>query len=193
METSQISSNEEQMKLYYESLSEKDRRRYAAIEANKRGYGGLGQIGLLLGCNYRTIKKGITELKQPNLPNSPRIRRPGGGRKKAIETISGINEAFLRVIENHTAGSPMNQELKWTNLARQQIADLLAATGISVSVTVIDQLLANHQFRRRKAVKTKTCGSNEDRNEQFEKIAHLKTEYLAQGNPVMSMDSKKKS
>jgi hypothetical protein len=193
VETSQILSNEEQMKSYYESLSEKDRRRYAAIEANKRGYGGLGQIGLLLGCNYRTVKKGITELKQPNLPNSPRIRRPGGGRKKAIETISGINEAFLRVIENHTAGSPMNQELKWTNLTRQQIADSLAATGISVSVTVIDQLLANHQFRRRKAVKTKTCGSNEHRNEQFEKIAHLKTEYLAQGNPVMSMDSKKKS
>jgi hypothetical protein len=146
-----------------------------------------------LGCNYRTIKKGITELKPPNLLNSPRIRRPGGGRKKAIETISGINEAFLDIMENHTAGSPMNQELKWTNLTRQQIADLLVATGISVSVTVIDQLLANHQFRRRKAVKTKACGSKKHRNEQFEKIAQLKTEYLAQGNPVMSMDSKKKS
>ena len=193
METSQISSSEEQMKSYYESLSEKDRRRYAAIEANKRGYGGLGQISLLLGCNYRTIRKGITELKQPSLGNSPSIRRPGGGRKKAIETISGINEAFLSVVEHHTAGSPMNQELKWTNLTRQQIADLLAATGISVSVTVVDQLLAKHQFRRRKALKTKACGSSEHRNEQFENIAHLKTEYLGQGNPVMSMDSKKKS
>lgn len=193
METPQISSSEEQMKSYYESLSEKDRRRYAAIEANKRGYGGLRQIGLLLGCNYRTIKKGIAELKQPNLLNSPSIRRPGGGRKKAIETISDINEAFLGVIENHTAGSPMNQELKWTNLTRQQIADLLAATGISVSVTVVDQLLANHQFHRRKAVKTKACGSSEHRNEQFEKIAALKREYLEQGNPVVSMDSKKKS
>jgi Rhodopirellula transposase DDE domain len=57
--------------------------------------------------------------------------------------------------EHHTAGSPMNQELKWTNLTRQQIADFLAAIGISVSVTVVDQLLANHQFYRRKAVKTK--------------------------------------
>ncbi|WP_309728412.1 hypothetical protein [Chamaesiphon sp. OTE_75_metabat_556] len=109
METSQISSSEEQMKSYYESLSEKDRRRYAAMEANKRGYGWLEQIGLLLGCNYRTIRKGIRELKQPSLLNSPSIRRPGGGRKKAIETISGINEAFLGVIENYTAGSFTNE------------------------------------------------------------------------------------
>jgi Rhodopirellula transposase DDE domain len=58
---------------------------------------------------------------------------------------------------------------------------------------VVDQLLAKHQFRRRKALKPKACGSSEHRNEQFEKIAHLKTEYLVQGNPVMSMDSKKKS
>lgn len=181
------------MKSYYESLSQKDRRRYAAIEANKRGYGGLGQIGKLLGCNYRTIMKGIRELEQPSLLNSPSIRRPGGGRKKAIEIIPGINEAFLDVIEHHTAGSPMNQDLKWTNLTRQQIADLLAATGIVISVTVVDQLLSNHQFHRRKAVKTKACGSSEHRNEQFEKIAVLKGEYLAQGNPVMSMDSKKKS
>jgi hypothetical protein len=193
LETPQISGSEEQMKSYYESLSEKDRRRYAAIEANQRGYGGLGQICKLLGCNYRTIRKGITELKQASLLKSSRIRRPGGGRKKAIETIAGINEAFLSIIENHTAGSPMNQELKWTNLTRQQIADLLATAGISVSVTVVDQLLLNHQFHRRKAVKTKACGSSEHRNEQFEKIAVLKREYGAQGNPVMSMDSKKKS
>lgn len=193
METPEISSTEEQMKSYYESLSEKDRRRYAAIEATKLGYGGLGQIGKLLGCNYRTIKKGLADLQQPSVMNRPRTRRPGGGRKKAIETIPGINAAFLSVIENYTAGSPMNEELKWTNLTRQQIADLLAATGIRVSVTVIDQLLTKHQFRRRQAVKTKACGSSEHRNEQFEKIAALKTEYLAQGNPVMSMDSKKKS
>ena len=182
------------MKSYYESLSEKDRRRYAAIEANKRGYGGLGQISLLLGCNYRTIRKGITELKQPSLGNSPQYSSSGWGqKKKPSRRFQELMKHFLSVVEHHTAGSPMNQELKWTNLTRQQIADLLAATGISVSVTVVDQLLAKHQFRRRKALKTKACGSSEHRNEQFENIAHLKTEYLGQGNPVMSMDSKKKS
>lgn len=101
------------MQSYYESLSEKDRRRYAAIEAKKLGYGGIRYISKLFGCNYRTINKGIADLKQQSLISSPRIRRPGGGRKKAIKTISGINEAFLALIESHTAGSPMEEEIKW--------------------------------------------------------------------------------
>lgn len=181
------------MQSYYESLSEKDRRRYAAIEAKKLGYGGIRYISKLFRCNYRTVNKGIAELEQQSLISSPRIRRSGAGRKKAIETIPGINVAFLTVIESHTAGSPMDEEIKWTNLTRQQIADLLAQKGFSVSVTVIDQLLLKHKFRKRKAVKTIACGSSENRNEQFENIESLKREYFSQGNPVMSMDSKKKS
>jgi hypothetical protein len=132
-------------------------------------------------------------LKQFDLINNPRIRNPGGGRNKAIETLPGINQIFLEVIESHTAGSPMDEELKWTNLTRQQIANLLAEKGIKVSVTVVDQLLALHSFRRCKAVKKKACGTSEYRNEQFEKIEELKTEYSAQGEPIISMDSKKKS
>lgn len=181
------------MQSYYESLSEKDRRRYAAIEAKKLSYGGIRYISKLFGCNYRTINRGIADLQEQSLISSPRIRCPGGGRKKAIETIPGINVAFLTVIESHTAGSPMDEEIKWTNLTRQQIADLLAEKGIRVSVTVVDQLLLSHKFRQRKAVKTIACGSSENRNEQFENIESLKQEYFSQGNPVMSIDSKKKS
>ncbi|MBD0304151.1 MAG: hypothetical protein ICV85_18910 [Tolypothrix sp. T3-bin4] len=181
------------MQSYYESLSEKDRRRYAAIEAKKLGYGGMRYISKLFGCNYRTISKGIADLEQQSLISSPRIRRQGAGRKKALETISGINEAFLAVIESHTAGSPMDEDIKWTNLTRQQIADFLAEKRISVSVTVVDQLLLKHKFRKRKAVKTTACGSSEHRNEQFENIESLKQEYFSVGNPVISMDSKKKS
>ncbi|MDZ8260426.1 MAG: hypothetical protein RMY63_18780 [Nostoc sp. ChiQUE01b] len=184
---------EKQMQSYYKSLSEKDRRRYAAIEAEKLGYGGIRYISKLFGCNYRTVNKGITELEQQSLISSPRIRRSGAGRKKALETIPGINVAFLAVVESYTAGSPMDEEIKWTNLTRQQIADLLAEKGISISVTVVDQLLLKHKFRKRKAVKTTACGSSEHRNEQFENIENLKNEYFSQGNPVMSMDSKKKS
>ena len=186
------SISEQQMKFYYESLSEKDRRRYAAIEAQKIGYGGLRYISQLFQCNYRTIRQGFADLKQFDLINNPRIRNPGGGRKKAIETLPGINQIFLTVIESHTAGSPMDKDLKWTNLTRQQIANLLAEKGINVSVTVVDQLLALHSFRRRKAVKKKACGTSEHRNEQFEKIEELKNEYSAQGQPIISMDSKKK-
>ena len=102
------------MQDYYESLSEKDRRRYAAIEAKKLGYGGIGYISKLLGCNYRTINRGMEDLEQQSKTSSPRIRRPGGGRKKALLTIPGINEAFLTVIETHTAGSPMDEDIKFT-------------------------------------------------------------------------------
>lgn len=142
------------MQCYYESLSEKDCRRYAAIEAKKLGYGGMSYISRLFGCNYRTIRKGIAELSEQNLTISNRIRRRGGGRKRAILIMAGIKEAFLEVIESHTAGSPVKEDIKWTNLTRQQIADLLSEKGISVSVTVVDQLLREHNFRRRKAVKT---------------------------------------
>ena len=186
------SISEQQMKFYYESLSEKDRRRYAAIEAQKIGYGGLRYISQLFQCNYRTIRQGFADLKQLDLINNPRIRNPGGGRKKVIETLPGINEVFLSVIENHTAGSPMDEEIKWTNLTRQQIANLLAEKGVNVSVTVIDQLLVLHSFRRRKAIKVNACGTSEHRNEQFEKIEELKKEYSSQGQPIISMDSKKK-
>lgn len=87
----------------------------------------------------------------------------------------------------------MDEAVKWTNLTRQQIADLLKKERINVSVTVVDQLLKKHKFRKRKAVKTLATGSSEQRNEQFENIESLKEEYFAAGNPVISMDSKKKS
>jgi len=76
------SISEQQMKLYYESLSEKDRRRYSAIEAQKIGYGGIQYISQLFKCNYRTIRQGFADLKQFDLISNPRIRNPGGGRKK---------------------------------------------------------------------------------------------------------------
>ena len=125
--------------------------------------------------------------------SSSRIRRRGGGRKQALATIVGIDRAFLSVIGQHTAGSPMDENIKWTNLTRQQIANLLKTSGINVSVTVVDQLLEKYQFRKRQAVKTLATGSSEHRNEQFENIERLNEEYLAAGNPIISMDSKKKS
>ncbi len=72
---------ERQMQWYYQSLCEKDRRRYAAIEASKLGYGGMTYISKLLGCNYRTIAKGNEELHDQSVMSSMRIRRSGGGRK----------------------------------------------------------------------------------------------------------------
>jgi len=88
----------------------------------------------------------------------------------------------------------MDESIKWTHLTRQQIADLLSQEeGISVSVTVIDQLLDKHDFRRRQAFKTKATGDHPQRNQQFENIEQLVKNYQSAGAPVISMDTKKKS
>ena len=184
---------EAQMQRYYQSLSEKDRRRYAGIEAAKLGYGGIKYISRLLGCDYGAIKLGMRELSDEAALNRAGIRQAGGGRKSAFEKIPGLDEAFLKVLSEHTAGSPMDEKVKWTNLNRPQIVKLLAAEGVSVSVTVVDQLLRKHNYRRRRAFKALATGHHPQRNEQFEKIEQLKQQYQSEGNPVMSMDTKKKN
>ena len=184
---------EQQMQQFYHSLSEKDRRRYAAIEAVKLGWGGLTYISQLFGCDYYTIRFGIEELNEPSAMNLKRIRRPGGGRKSAFEKIKGLDQAFMRVIAQYTAGSPMDEQLKWTNLTRQEIVQLLRQEGITVSVTVVDQLLEKHNYRQRKAQKRIATGEHPQRNQQFENIGQLKQTYLEAGNPVLSMDTKKKN
>ena len=74
---------EEQMRAFERTLSEKDRRRFAALEAGRLGHGGIEYVARVLGCSARTIERGIDELDQlPDDPSAGRVRRPGGGRKK---------------------------------------------------------------------------------------------------------------
>jgi len=82
----------------------------------KLGYGGITYISQLLGCDYYTIRFGMYELKDEDSLSLSSIRRSGGGRKSAFESIPGLDEAFLRVIAQQTAGSPTDELLKWTNL-----------------------------------------------------------------------------
>lgn len=184
---------EQQMQQFYNSLSEKDRRRYAAIEAVKLGWGGITYISQLFRCDYDTIRFGIEELDDQSAMNMKGIRRRGGGRKSAFEKIKGLDEAFCRVIAQYTAGSPMDEQIKWTNLNRQEITQLLQDEGITVSVTVVDQLLEKHNYRKRKAQKRLATGEHPQREEQFQNIEQLKKSYQKAGNPVLSMDTKKKN
>ncbi len=185
---------EQQMQRYYQSLSEKDRRRYAGIEAAKLGHGGIRYISRLLGCDYRTVKFGMRELTTEALPLAPgRVRQAGGGRKSAVEKLPELDATFLTVLSEYTAGSPMDEQVKWTNLNRPEIAALLKAEGLNVSVTVVDQLLKKHSYRRRRAQKALATGSHPQRDEQFKNIQTLRQQYQADGNPVMSMDTKKKN
>jgi hypothetical protein len=96
------------------------------------------------------------------------------------------------VLEDHTAGDPMRGDVKWTNLSRGEIAKRMGVLGTSVSRDVVSQLLRQHGYRRRKALKKKTMGHHRDRDAQFEKIARLKKKYLKAGSPVISIDTKKK-
>ena len=184
---------EKQMRRYYETLSEKDRRRYAAIESIKLGYGGRGYICELFGCDYKTIAKGVEEMQDGTILDEKSIRKRGGGPRNTIEKCKGLSEAFLRVIERHTAGSPVDENIRWTNLTHREISEKLKEEGFEVSVTVVRKLFAQNNFHRRKASKTKTARQCKNRDEQFQKIAWLKDSYDKSGNPSLSMDSKKKN
>jgi len=81
---------EQLLQRYYQSLSEKDRRRYAAIEALKLGYGGISYMVHLLGCHAHTIRRGMKELSNEQAMNSERIRQPGGGRCHSLGADRGI-------------------------------------------------------------------------------------------------------
>jgi Rhodopirellula transposase DDE domain len=103
-----------------------------------------------------------------------------------------LEENFLRVLRDYTAGDPMREGVRWTNLTREEIAERLAEAGTPVSVTVVKQLLRKHRYVKRKAQKSKAMGQHADRNQQFEKIARLQQEYADTENPILSIDAKKK-
>lgn len=183
------------MKHFYDSLDEKDRRRYAGIEALKLGLGGRNYIAHILGCSRRTVSKGAKEVSGlSGKETEARIREAGGGRKAYTHHWEGIDEKFLDVLREHTAGDPMDAKVRWTDLTPGEIVVALREDhDIRVSPWVVRQLLKKHDYRRRKA--QKKCTMKQDiphRNEQFENIARLTAEYEAVGNPILSMDTKKK-
>lgn len=186
---------ETEMLKFYDSLSERDRRRYAAIEAKKLGYGGIKYISELFGCNRNTITEGKSELENTAVEkfNESGIRVRGGGRKSCFEQIPELDQAFLRVVREHTAGDPMQEDIKWTYLSQAQIAESLKKLGIEISLPIVRQLLDKHNYVKRKAQKQLATGQTANRNEQFENIDRLRQEYRDAGNPIMSIDTKKKS
>lgn len=115
-----------------------------------------------------------------------------GGRKKASIEMPELEDNFVEVLEEHTAGDPVKGEVLWTHLSQQDIADALADRGTPVSTEVVRELLSEFDFSKRKARKSITMGTYPFRNEQFEYISELKEEYLGAGEPVISMDTKKK-
>ncbi len=202
---------EERMHSFYNSLDEKDRRRFAGFEALQCGHGGRNYIAGVLGCSRNTVSKGAREVS--GLPTKDveqrireqgdgsnkkrrRIRRKGGGRKPYFVSMGAeqLDEKFLDVLREHTAGDPMDETVLWTNLTHRDIVKALWNDhDMGVSRTVVRKLLKKHHYRRRKA--QKKLGFKRDvehRNEQFENITRLTLEYETAGNPMVSLDTKKK-
>jgi hypothetical protein len=160
---------EQIMQRLYRCLSEKDRRRYAAVEALKLGWGGKSYISRLFGCDDESMQLGLSELNDETVLKMSRIRRPGGGRPRALDSIEGLDDAFLRVVAQHNADVTTDEPGKWTTLSRQEIVQLLRQEGIQVSVTVVKQLLDRHHYRnyrKRKAQKRLTTSAQPERNDQ---------------------------
>jgi len=174
----------------YESLTEKDRRRYAAIEAKKIGHGGTLYISTLFGCDEKTIRQGLIDLD--NNMEQEGIRRPGGGRTSKLQSQDNIDEVFLSVLQNHTAGEPMEGKITWTNLTRGEICIEMAKEGIKVSRNIIKKLFKKHGYVKRKALKKQAIGEHKDRDQQFKRIISLREEYEESDNPIISIDAKKK-
>jgi hypothetical protein len=184
---------EEQMRRFYGNLSEKEKRRYAALETEKLGYGGQKYICSLLGCSPTTLRVGRQELLHGSSIPEKSVRRPGGGRKKIRAKIVGIDEVFLGIVKENTAGSPTNEEVKWTNLGLKGISREFEKKGYKILEYVVKQLLKKHKYVKRKMHKTKTMQESEQRNEQFENIKELRERYTKEENPIISVDVKKRS
>ena len=131
---------EKQMQEVFDRLSEKDKRLYAGVEALKFPYGGISYIAQLFSCSRNTIRRGINELKEKATIPKKRDRKAGGGRKQAIKKQTAINDVFLSILKEHTAGDPMDETKKWTNLTCAKIGSLLAEEGFKVSRNVVRKL-----------------------------------------------------
>ncbi len=183
----------ENMKFVFSQLSEKDRRLYAGLETQKLPRGGQNYIADLFDCSPKTIRRGEKELEDKKLlPAKDRIRHKGGGRKRILDEHLELNEMFEQALEENTAGNPMNEEIRWTNLTPNQIAEKISTEGHSVSAYTVKQLLKKNKFKKRKARKSLSLGTSLFRDEQFKNIATLKKDYFAAGLPIISIDTKKK-
>ena len=192
------------MRLYCRSLPEDHRRRYAALEALKIGFGGVAYVARVLGMSRRTLYTGIRELEQmrdgdPNHPQRPsggaaRIRRPGGGRPPLTPDEPVLREALSEVLEAHSAGSPTDPLVRWTDLKPMHLARELVVLGVAISRHTAANLLAQAGFRRRSLRKELLTGHVDphERDQQFRHIAALRRLARARGIAVLCIDTKKK-
>jgi len=174
------------------TLNEAQTRWFVAREAMLLGRGGVAAICRLTGVSKPTVIKGMKELKTlPELGLGERIRRPGGGRKKLEDKNPGIGQALPAMMAETTAGDPMSL-LKWTSKSTYQIRDRLAELGYVISEDTVRRRLREMEYSLQANEKTKEGESHKDRDQQFRYINDLARAFMRRGEPVLSVDAKKK-
>jgi hypothetical protein len=172
-------------------LDERQRRLFAAAEAKAAGYGGISAVARATGMAISTIRHGCQELDSPlDLPNG-KVRRPGGGAKGVAANDPQVLVDLLALVEPSTRGDPMSP-LRWVSKGLRKLAAELRKKGHKISHVVVGKLLKAMHFSLQANRKTLEGADHPDRDAQFRHINELAREALADRQPVISVDTKKK-
>jgi len=177
-------------------LDERARRLWAAVEARAIGRGGISRVAEATGLSRVTIRAGLQELALPDTTLGPpappeRLRRPGGGRKPLRMQDPHLMHALETLVDPVTRGDPMSL-LRWTCKSAAQLAAALQAQGHPVSERTVNRLLHDLGYSLQSNRKTLEGSAHPDRDAQFHYINRRANAFQKQGQPVVSVDTKKK-
>ena len=176
-------------------LDERQRRLWAAAESSSIGRGGVSLVSRATGVSRRAIHAGLAELEQSKTteqsPSKKRVRKTGGGRKKTATKDATLLGDLERLVDPMTRGDP-ESPLRWTCKSLRTLAKELGRQGHKVSHTSVGELLHQQKYSLQANSKTREGTSHPDRNAQFEQINEMATSFLQQGQPAISVDTKKK-
>jgi hypothetical protein len=169
---------------------ERGRRLFAASEVRAAGWGGLAAVSSITGLARSTIERGLKDLDAPSLAVG-QVRREGGGPRRLTERDATLLDDLKRLVEPATLGDPV-RPLLWVSKSLDKLAAALAAMGHSISPNSVRKLLTEVGFSRQVNRKADEGSSHPDRNVQFEYINAEVLAAQAAGQPVISVDTKKK-
>jgi transposase len=174
-----------------EELSERARRRWAAVEAVALGRGGIAAVSAATGLARTTIRRGIRELDGGDNPPTGRQRRAGAGRKNVEIVCPGLRAALERLVEPESRGDPMSP-LRWTCKSTRRLAAELTSQGYAVGPTTVRHLLKEAGYSLQANRKTREGKSHPDRDAQFRFINKRVKSQQRRREPAVSVDTKKK-